>query len=49
VSIVYRGKKVECAGYGKLPGRTQNVYGGTVEFDNFSKAVQALLGGKKFE
>ena len=49
VTITYRGAKVDRAGDGRSPGQTPAAYGGTIEFDNFKKAVRTLLGGKKFE
>lgn len=49
VTIAYRGAKIERSGDGKSPGQTPTAYGGTVEFDHFTKAVRDLLGGKKFE
>jgi hypothetical protein len=49
VSIAYKGTRVDRSGYGKCPGRTPTGFGGTVEFNNFQKAVRSLLGGKAFE
>jgi hypothetical protein len=49
VRITYRAAKIDRSGDGKSPGRSPTGFGGTVEFDNFKKAVSALLGGKKFE